>query len=150
MRYPPDLLSMACPPKYRALGQFHNYYAQRKVAPVLTIVIGGNHESSGYMWELYEFLLSLSTPHLAFLDRIASTEYVNILMWLLTNAQVSWWMVSTQYLLSRIRWISLGRWMVARCWCEWDLEIRRLEERYVAPLTVALGETDGGCIRRSL
>lgn len=43
---------MACPPKYRALGQFHNYYAERKKAPVLTIVIGGNHESSGYMWEL--------------------------------------------------------------------------------------------------
>ncbi|KAI5477801.1 RNA lariat debranching enzyme [Pseudohyphozyma bogoriensis] len=53
MRHPPDLQAMACPPKYRALGQFHNYYAERKKAPCLTIVIGGNHESSGYMWELY-------------------------------------------------------------------------------------------------
>ncbi|KAL8277303.1 hypothetical protein RQP46_010256 [Phenoliferia psychrophenolica] len=53
MRSPPDLLAMACPPKYRALGHFHNYYAERKKAPFLTIVIGGNHESSGYMWECY-------------------------------------------------------------------------------------------------
>jgi lariat debranching enzyme len=51
MRSLPDLEAMACPPKYRALGQFHNYYAQRKKAPYLTIVIGGNHEASGYMWE---------------------------------------------------------------------------------------------------
>lgn len=51
MRAPPDLQMMACPPKYRALGQFHNYYAERKQARCLTIVIGGNHESSGYMWE---------------------------------------------------------------------------------------------------
>jgi lariat debranching enzyme len=51
MRGMADLEMMACPVKYRALGQFHNYYAGRAVAPMLTIVIGGNHESSGYMWE---------------------------------------------------------------------------------------------------
>lgn len=28
------------------------YYTGAKVAPVLTIVIGGNHEASNYMWEL--------------------------------------------------------------------------------------------------
>ena len=28
------------------------YYAGEKVAPVLTIVIGGNHEASNYLWEL--------------------------------------------------------------------------------------------------
>ncbi|ORY75321.1 Metallo-dependent phosphatase-like protein [Leucosporidium creatinivorum] len=53
MRSPPDLHMMACPPKFRTLGQFHDYYAERKKAPFLTIVIGGNHESSGYMWENY-------------------------------------------------------------------------------------------------
>lgn len=52
MRSPPDLHAMACPPKFRRLGHFHHYYAERKRAPFLTIVIGGNHESSGYMWEL--------------------------------------------------------------------------------------------------
>lgn len=53
MRNTADLEAMACPVKYRALGQFWQYYNGRKVAPKLTIVIGGNHESSGYMWELY-------------------------------------------------------------------------------------------------
>ncbi|GAA6000947.1 RNA lariat debranching enzyme [Rhodotorula paludigena] len=53
MRNTSDLQTMACPVKYRALGHFHQYYAERKRAPKLTIVIGGNHESSGYMWELY-------------------------------------------------------------------------------------------------
>lgn len=52
MRNTSDLQTMACPVKYRALGHFHQYYAERKRAPKLTIVIGGNHESSGYMWEL--------------------------------------------------------------------------------------------------
>ena len=29
------------------------YYTGAKTAPVLTLVIGGNHEASNYMWELY-------------------------------------------------------------------------------------------------
>lgn len=48
-----DLLCMAVPPKYRQLGQFHKYYTGEKTAPVLTLVVGGNHEASNYMWELY-------------------------------------------------------------------------------------------------
>jgi len=48
-----DFASLAVPPKYYALGTFHQYYSGQKVAPVLTIVIGGNHEASNYMWELY-------------------------------------------------------------------------------------------------
>ncbi|KAG8895020.1 hypothetical protein FRC00_008128, partial [Tulasnella sp. 408] len=28
------------------------YYTKKKVAPVLTVIIGGNHEASNYMWEL--------------------------------------------------------------------------------------------------
>ena len=53
MRNHVDVQSMACPPKYRRLGRFHEYYSGHKKAPVLTIVIGGNHESASYMWELY-------------------------------------------------------------------------------------------------
>ncbi|GAA5875606.1 hypothetical protein JCM16303_000681 [Sporobolomyces ruberrimus] len=53
MRNTSDLEMMACPPKYRALGHFHQYYSEQKRAPKLTIVIGGNHESSGYLWETY-------------------------------------------------------------------------------------------------
>ena len=48
-----DFASLAVPPKYHALGTFHQYYSGERAAPVLTIVIGGNHEASNYMWELY-------------------------------------------------------------------------------------------------
>ncbi|CAF4424471.1 unnamed protein product, partial [Rotaria magnacalcarata] len=40
-----DLLSMAVPPKYRSMQDFWRYYSGEKRAPVLTIFIGGNHES---------------------------------------------------------------------------------------------------------
>lgn len=48
-----DLEIMSCPPKYRQLGDFHEYYSGKQVAPVPTLFIGGNHESSSYMSELY-------------------------------------------------------------------------------------------------
>lgn len=48
-----DLLCMAVPQKYRQLGDFWRYYTGEKTAPVLTVVIGGNHEASNYFWELY-------------------------------------------------------------------------------------------------
>ena len=31
---------------------WYRYYSGEKKAPILTIVIGGNHEASNYMWEL--------------------------------------------------------------------------------------------------
>jgi len=48
-----DFASIAVPPKYHSLGTFHQYYSGKQVAPLLTIVIGGNHEASNYQWELY-------------------------------------------------------------------------------------------------
>jgi len=53
IRNPGDLRFMAVPDKYKELGGFHRYYTGEKKAPMLTIVIGGNHEASNYMWELY-------------------------------------------------------------------------------------------------
>jgi lariat debranching enzyme len=47
-----DLECMACPPKYRAMHDFWAYYVGLKVAPVLTLVVGGNHEASNHMAEL--------------------------------------------------------------------------------------------------
>ena len=38
-----DLNCLAVPKKYRALNSFHEYVNGTKVAPVLTIFIGGNH-----------------------------------------------------------------------------------------------------------
>jgi lariat debranching enzyme len=45
--------SLAVPPKYRDLGTFHQYYSQQWTVPVLTIFIGGNHEASQPLSELY-------------------------------------------------------------------------------------------------
>ncbi|KAI9139077.1 lariat debranching enzyme, C-terminal domain-containing protein [Paraphysoderma sedebokerense] len=49
----PDLDAMAVPQKYKILGTFHKYYTGEVVAPYPTIFIGGNHEASSYLWELY-------------------------------------------------------------------------------------------------
>jgi lariat debranching enzyme len=47
-----DLQCMSVPEKYRQLGGFHKYYTGEKKAPILTIIIGGNHEASNYLLEL--------------------------------------------------------------------------------------------------
>ncbi|XP_055870632.1 lariat debranching enzyme B-like [Biomphalaria glabrata] len=47
-----DLQAMAVPPKYQQLNTFYKYYSGEKVAPVLTVFIGGNHEASNYLQEL--------------------------------------------------------------------------------------------------
>lgn len=44
---------MACPVKYRALGDFHEYYSGVRKAPIMTVFVGGNHEASSYLWELF-------------------------------------------------------------------------------------------------
>ncbi|KAG7005077.1 hypothetical protein G7Y79_00022g052980 [Physcia stellaris] len=48
-----DLPTMSVPAKYRAIGDFHEYYSGRRRAPYLTLFVGGNHEASGYLRELY-------------------------------------------------------------------------------------------------
>ncbi|KAI4259202.1 MAG: hypothetical protein LQ352_000876 [Teloschistes flavicans] len=44
---------MSVPPKYRAIGDFHEYYSGTRTAPYLTLFVGGNHEASNHLWELY-------------------------------------------------------------------------------------------------
>ncbi|OJJ88331.1 RNA lariat debranching enzyme [Aspergillus glaucus CBS 516.65] len=48
-----DLACMAVPIKYREIGDFHEYYSGKRTAPYLTIFIGGNHEASNHLSELY-------------------------------------------------------------------------------------------------
>ncbi|KAI4207672.1 MAG: hypothetical protein LQ348_000520 [Seirophora lacunosa] len=48
-----DLNAMSIPAKYRAIGDFHEYYSGARVAPYLTLFVGGNHEASNHLWELY-------------------------------------------------------------------------------------------------
>ncbi|KAJ9123081.1 hypothetical protein QFC22_001271 [Naganishia vaughanmartiniae] len=69
-----DFPSMAVPAKYRQLGDFWEYYAGIRVAPVLTVVIGGNHECMAYMWELYHG--GWLAPNIYFLGA-AGSIYVN-------------------------------------------------------------------------
>lgn len=35
------------------MADFHQYYSGTKTAPYLTIFIGGNHEASNHLFELY-------------------------------------------------------------------------------------------------
>ncbi|KAI9882693.1 MAG: nucleolar zinc-finger protein [Watsoniomyces obsoletus] len=53
VRNTPDLLCMSVPAKYRVLGDFWEYYSGIRQAPYLTIFIGGNHEASNHLFELY-------------------------------------------------------------------------------------------------
>lgn len=53
MRNALDLKAVAMPEKYYDMHDFHEYYSGARTAPYLTIFIGGNHEASNYMWELY-------------------------------------------------------------------------------------------------
>jgi lariat debranching enzyme len=39
--------------RYREINTFYKYYSGEKLAPILTIFIGGNHEASNHNWELY-------------------------------------------------------------------------------------------------
>lgn len=47
-----DLNCLACPAKYRKMNCFPSYCSGEKVAPLLTIFVGGNHEASNYLQEL--------------------------------------------------------------------------------------------------
>ncbi|KAF1981239.1 lariat debranching enzyme [Aulographum hederae CBS 113979] len=48
-----DLNCMSVPVKYRDIADFHEYYSGSRQAPYLTVFVGGNHEASNYLWELY-------------------------------------------------------------------------------------------------
>lgn len=53
LRNTTDYNTISVPAKYRSMGSFHKYYAGTKKARVLTIFVGGNHEASAYLQELY-------------------------------------------------------------------------------------------------
>jgi len=53
-----DLRAMSVPQKHMALKDFYKYYNGEKTAPIPTLFIGGNHEASNHLWELYVHWLS--------------------------------------------------------------------------------------------
>ena len=48
-----DLEALKCPPKFKRLGGFAKYFAREKKAPFLTLFVGGNHEASNLLRDLY-------------------------------------------------------------------------------------------------
>ena len=44
---------MSVPTKFRDIGDFHEYYSGVRTAPYLTVFVGGNHEASNHLFELY-------------------------------------------------------------------------------------------------
>ena len=48
-----DLNCVSMPAKYRSMCDFHEYYSGQRKAPYLTVFVGGNHEASNYLFELY-------------------------------------------------------------------------------------------------
>ncbi|GMH65683.1 hypothetical protein TrRE_jg3499, partial [Triparma retinervis] len=53
LRNESDFGTISMPDKYKELGSFWKYYTGVSAAPCLTILIGGNHEASGYMSDLF-------------------------------------------------------------------------------------------------
>ncbi|KAI3734949.1 hypothetical protein L6452_14431 [Arctium lappa] len=71
-----DLESLSVPPKYRSMNSFWKYYSGEKVAPFPTIFIGGNHEASNYLWELYHG--GWAAPHIYFLGFAGVVKFGSI------------------------------------------------------------------------
>ncbi|PIA54656.1 hypothetical protein AQUCO_00900906v1 [Aquilegia coerulea] len=71
-----DLDSLEVPPKYRKMNSFWKYYSGQQVAPVPTIFIGGNHEASNYLWELYYG--GWAGPNIYFLGFAGVVKFGNI------------------------------------------------------------------------
>lgn len=54
IRHSSDLAALAVPRKHlQHTGDFYKYYTGEAKIPILTLCIGGNHEASSYMRELY-------------------------------------------------------------------------------------------------
>lgn len=57
IRSPEDLDAIAVKTKYKSMNTFYKYYNSEFSAPVLTLFIGGNHEASNHLQEMYQSLI---------------------------------------------------------------------------------------------
>ncbi|PIA55116.1 hypothetical protein AQUCO_00800093v1 [Aquilegia coerulea] len=71
-----DLESLNVKPKYKSMNSFWKYYSGIEVAPFPTIFIGGNHEASNYLWELYYG--GWAAPNIYFLGFAGVIKFGNI------------------------------------------------------------------------
>lgn len=68
-----DMRSLICPEKYRKMGDFCEYYREEKIPKILTIIIGGNHESTRYMHKMQ--LGGWIAPNMYYLGRAGVIKY---------------------------------------------------------------------------
>ncbi|XP_031476540.1 lariat debranching enzyme isoform X1 [Nymphaea colorata] len=71
-----DLDSVNVKAKYRNMNSFWKYYTGQVIAPVPTVFIGGNHEASNYLWELYYG--GWAAPNIYFLGFAGVIKFGNI------------------------------------------------------------------------
>ncbi|KAK1550255.1 hypothetical protein Q3G72_016222 [Acer saccharum] len=71
-----DMESLSVPRKYREMKSFWKYYSGQEVAPIPTIFIGGNHEASNYLWELYYG--GWTAPNIYFLGFAGVVKFGNV------------------------------------------------------------------------
>lgn len=71
-----DLKSLNVPDKFLSMNSFWKYYSGLEVAPYPTIFIGGNHEASNYLWELYYG--GWAAPNIFFLGAAGVVKFGNI------------------------------------------------------------------------
>ncbi|GAV90562.1 Metallophos domain-containing protein/DBR1 domain-containing protein [Cephalotus follicularis] len=71
-----DMESLNVPLKYREMKSFWKYYSGQELAPIPTIFIGGNHEASNYLWELYYG--GWAAPNIYFLGYAGLVKFGNI------------------------------------------------------------------------
>ncbi|KAL6012757.1 hypothetical protein ACLOJK_003246 [Asimina triloba] len=71
-----DLESLNVKPKYRSMNTFWKYYSGQEIAPIPTIFIGGNHEASNHLWELYYG--GWAAPNIYFLGFAGVIKFGNI------------------------------------------------------------------------
>lgn len=71
-----DLNSLNVPQRYRTMNSFWKYYSGLELAPYPTIFIGGNHEASNYLWELYYG--GWAAPNIYFLGAAGVIKFGNI------------------------------------------------------------------------
>jgi len=48
-----ELDTLACPPVYRHMKDFHKYWRGERIPRCLTLFVGGNHEAPGHLREMY-------------------------------------------------------------------------------------------------
>lgn len=53
IRTPEELETLACPPVYREMKDFHKYWRDESVPRCLTLFVGGNHEAPGHLRDMY-------------------------------------------------------------------------------------------------